>query len=336
MAATVVSNFDALSTGTVPTAANTGFDSVFIAGTVVGDTALKYQGTASIDGSGAAYFTRLLSSRVKIYDAFYFYPETSPSAAIIIVEARSTSSTGAVAYQVQMMTGRTLRIRNSSQTAVATGTVALPIGQWSRVEVGVNNGAAEVRIYAGTSAVESSTPSETLTASYTQTDIDWLSIGQISTATFDWHLDYVRTDPDTWVGPLVAAPSAVVAAGPDQSGIEPGATVALTSAGSTTTGLSWTQTSGPAAALSSASSASPTFIAPPTLAGVTLVYRATDTATGIFDEVAIGILAASRRVKIGGVMVPTYRRAAPPSPPPTAIYPNDATYPSDTLYPIGD
>ncbi len=306
MATTIVSTFDNVPDGVAATAANTGFDTVFIGGTAVGDISTKYQGTASIDGSGVAYFTRLLSSAIKVYDAFYIYPESSPSAITAIVEARSTGSTGAVAYQVQMTTTRTIRLRNSSQAAVATGTVVLPLNQWSRIEVGVNNGAAEVRIFAGTSAVESSTPSETLTGAYANTDIDWLSIGQINTATFTWHLDHVRTNPDTFVGPLVAA--AAMLAGPDQVDIEPGATVQLTSAGSTTTGRAWTQRSGPTVALSSTTAEVVTFTAPPSLTGATMVFRVTDVATGGFDEVSIIALPSSRRVVIGGVTTPVFRR----------------------------
>lgn len=107
---------------------------------------------------------------------------------------------------------------------------------------------------------------------------------------------------------------AVMNAGADQTGIEPGATVTLDSSGSTgvSAGRTWSQVSGATVSLSSTTATSPTFTAPPELTDTTLVFRVTDNATSTSDDVSIGVLRASRRVKIGGVMTPVYRRVTLP------------------------
>lgn len=105
--------------------------------------------------------------------------------------------------------------------------------------------------------------------------------------------------------------SATMNAGPNQVEVEPGTLVTLDSSASTgvTSGRTWTQQSGTAVVLSSTTATMPTFIAPPTLSGGVLTFRVTDNSSGAVDDVSVTIFPASRRIKLGGIMVPSYRRA---------------------------
>lgn len=101
-------------------------------------------------------------------------------------------------------------------------------------------------------------------------------------------------------------------AGPDQT-VSPGATVTLTGLGSTDpdgtiTGYDWEQVSGPAVTLSSTTAAEPTFTAPSTVAGTTLVFGVVVTddraATSEQDTVTITVgPSASMLVRVDGEWV---------------------------------
>jgi len=101
-------------------------------------------------------------------------------------------------------------------------------------------------------------------------------------------------------------------AGADQINIEPYATVTMTGSGNDSDGSIasgvWTQTSGtPTVTINNASTTTPNYEAPATLAGTTLVFRYTVTdnlgATG-YAEVSHTILYALERRVVGGVQVP--------------------------------
>lgn len=103
----------------------------------------------------------------------------------------------------------------------------------------------------------------------------------------------------------------IMDAGTDQNDVEPFTTVELDSGLSTglSGGRTWTQQSGPTVTMTGATSTVMSFEAPGTLAGATLVFRVADDGNASnYDEVSVTVLPASRRVKIGGVMVPVKRR----------------------------
>jgi len=107
-------------------------------------------------------------------------------------------------------------------------------------------------------------------------------------------------------------------AGPDQSNIEAYGSVQLAGSGSDPDGsiasYSWNHISGASsnAALSSTTTASPSYTAPGTLAGSTDVWRLTVTdnqgATDT-DDISVTVLPARERAVIGGVEVPVNIRA---------------------------
>lgn len=96
-----------------------------------------------------------------------------------------------------------------------------------------------------------------------------------------------------------ASPPVAMSAGADLVDVEPGSTVELDSSESTyvTAGRTWSQTAGPAVTLSSTTATAPTFVAPYTMNGTTLTFRVTDNATGLYDEVNVGVDYASSRVR---------------------------------------
>lgn len=103
-------------------------------------------------------------------------------------------------------------------------------------------------------------------------------------------------------------------AGSAQTNLEPGVVVTVGGTDSdpdgTISSIAWTQVSGPTVSLSSSTVASPTFVAPATLNGDTVVLRKTVTDNGGLTGTAtvnVGVLPASRITKINGAMTPTYR-----------------------------
>lgn len=106
-----------------------------------------------------------------------------------------------------------------------------------------------------------------------------------------------------------AAP--VANAGPDQYAVEPWSTVTLTGAASTDDGTittyAWSQTAGPAVALSG-TGATRTFTAPPSMDGSTQTFSLTVTDnTGLIstpDTVVVTVLPATEFMRKNGVWVP--------------------------------
>lgn len=98
--------------------------------------------------------------------------------------------------------------------------------------------------------------------------------------------------------PAAAAPPVTQNAGPDQVGKEPGELVTLTGTGDT-----WTQISGsPTVTLTTVSPTVRTFIAPATLAGVTLGFRNSQTGTTP-DDMTVAVLLAPERVNVSSAWV---------------------------------
>lgn len=103
-----------------------------------------------------------------------------------------------------------------------------------------------------------------------------------------------------YIGPATTNSPPTANAGPDQSSLEPYSTVTLDGSGSsdsdgTVASYAWTQTSGtPTVTLSSSTAQKPTFTAPATVAGSSLVFSLVVTdnlgANSTADTVSIGVL----------------------------------------------
>lgn len=160
----------------------------------------------------------------------------------VSLESTTGAADGTIGYRILAADGTTVAYAGFALTGRSTGTAAIAFAR-----------------FGSTKATGSG---------YTSDKIDELQASDLTTG---------------WLGPYVAAPTAN--AGSDQLLVEPFTTVTLNGTGSTDPGASaltyaWTQTSGAAVTLSSTTAASPTFTAPATLAGTSLVFSLVVTNTG--------------------------------------------------------
>lgn len=259
----------------------------------------------------------------------YFKVPANPTAAAIVAIAFTGSTT--FSYRLVVNTTGKLSLQNAASSNVWNGTIALTAGQWYRVEIvavagtTTTNGTLKLDYYAAdsTTPVEagfSSTTANTGTIAHTNWQVGWLS-GSWSTApAFD---DLAMDDTVTsYIGPVPTNAAPTANAGADQTGIEPGTTATLDGSGSsdsdgTVAAYSWrlvSKTSGAPSPyqMSALNIQKPTFLMPPTSAGVTYVFGLTVTdnsgAASTEDTVSIGGLAAGEFLNVGGVNVPAYVR----------------------------
>jgi len=178
-------------------------------------------------------------------------------------------------------------IQDAGGTILATAASALVAGTAYGVEIQTSpgttttDGTIKCQLYAV------SDPS-TLLFNYSATNVSAGSgsnilrgqLGSNTSETIDVTFDDVlwRTGTLTPVGYVGANQTPTANAGPDQTGVEPFATVTLNGSGSfdpdvgDTITYAWTQTAGTTVSLSSSTVAQPTFTAPATLTGGTLTF----------------------------------------------------------------
>lgn len=196
----------------------------------------------------------------------------------------------------------------STDNVVWTSPSALVNNQWYRFSVraaalGTTSGNIALDYY----LMDSNTPVSTGYSSTTantgsgNTAINSWRFGRISTTTMsDFWWDDIAVDDTNSVeiGPVTNAPTAN--AGTDQVNLEPFDTVILNGSGSsaispaTIQGYSWIQTAGPTVTLSGATTVSPTYMAPATVAGCTITVSLTVTdsnsLSSLADTVSVSVL----------------------------------------------
>lgn len=198
--------------GTNFTASNTSYDSVSPT-TATADTVIKHVGTSSLKsaGTGELYLTHIFPSDTPAhYRRFYIYPRSTPSANAPLCYARTSGD--ALCYEIRLTTSRTIQIRNSSYALQATTTTALPLDEWSRVEIAHNNGTATVRVYTGgdlDAAAGSFT--EEISGTYATTAVAKVTTGWTSAAsTFNYNLDDAAGSDSDWVGPAAMSAGTLI------------------------------------------------------------------------------------------------------------------------------
>lgn len=229
---------------------------------------------------------------------YYFYATGAPGSdldqLLLYNGQASTAATDRLTIRRES-TGH-LRVFDSA-SAQKWQSAAIPAANtWYRVELRYQStGTLTIAYYAGdsTTAIEGPTALTgcTVPPSINNARLGKRVSGATTTAITEWYDDWqIEQNPSTagnWpLGPTPVSAAPTANAGPDQQSVEPFTTVTLDGAGSqaasgsSITGYAWTQTGGTTVALSSTTTAQPTFTAPASIAGTTLTFSLVVTATG--------------------------------------------------------
>jgi hypothetical protein len=275
-------SFESGSQGTTITSTNTVYNT--ITGTATFDDSVAAAGMYSgkMVGTGSTAITlqeTLASNQTSRYVRRYFMVTVLPSGAVVntLIRVRLTATTVA---QVVLNTGGTVQIRNANVT-VATSATIMPINTWFRLEWyidGTTTDTQTLRIYTGSLLNSAVTPTETITGAYTQGAFNRVQDG-IGTPAYPgtvW-IDEAQDQLNNWPGPATGTNQPpIVSAGYSQS-VLPNDTIVLDGTGSvdpdgTIASYAWAQTTGTSVVLSSTTVAQPTFTAPASMNGATLVF----------------------------------------------------------------
>lgn len=283
-----------------------------------GSKSLRFTTSATADTAILGF--NFADSQATVAVQFYFRFDALPAAANTICQIRNASS--GVASIIIDATGKPRASYTGGQGALST--VALTPGTVYRFGLTVNLGATGTgdssvtyAFYVGDSTTAQHTTTSTGLSLGTGT-IASCRIGKTSgseTTTIAANYDDFRatTGTATLLGPESANSAPTANAGPDQTGLEPAATVTLDGSGSsdsdgTIASYTWVQTAGSPTVTLAGTGATRTFTAPLTLAGTTLTFGLTVTdnlgASSTQDTMTVTVLPAAERIAIGGVWVP--------------------------------
>ena len=296
MAATILWQNDCSipTSGTTLTTANTtggsnnGISSPFIGSgnTLASDSSVTFgSGSQSWKfaqaGANAVLARITWASAYADWSAVFAWRHTaSPTATAAVFRGFSDAAYTTVAWSVGITTGNKVQlVQAGGNTANSTGTLT-PGDEYTAVfRANSTAGTATVTFYTYGTAVVVATATVTTVGTPTVNSAfigintgNSLAQANIAQMQIGHDGDITRTD--------IVNHAPVANAGPDQSGIEPYATVTLDGSGSSdidgdTLTYAWTQTDGASVTLSSSTAASPTFTAPATLDGDTLTFSLT-------------------------------------------------------------
>lgn len=249
----------------------------------------------------------------RIVCAFWFrVPNGGAVTSNQVISTIDVRGTGQQACQVKIRTNLTLVLAPANIDLAASASPALTPGTWYYIQYAATAGAdtttgrAEFNILNANGSVFWNYANSAVNCRTEELGrARWGGI--VSTGVAGWADGDIISDPQLvrlstgWPGMLVLGDT--VDAGPDQLGFEPWVDT-VTLAGDSSNGVYvWSQLSGTAVTLSSASVALPTFTAPPGLAsGESLVFRLSNGA--IADTVTITILPAVEFIWNGTTWLP--------------------------------
>lgn len=156
------------------------------------------------------FFTDSFAARTTLYRRFYVFPTTTPGTGMSILRILTGTTIHA---RITCESTRQLAL-HSSTTIVTTMATVLPLNEWSRVELRyVARNKLEVRVYAGDTAMHSTTATETALIDLPAggTSADNVKIGFVgSTASQSWYFDADEMNDATWPGPAVTVTAVTV------------------------------------------------------------------------------------------------------------------------------
>lgn len=231
-----------------------------------------------------------------LWFSMYFKVTVAPTAACALVTCYFTDTK---IGDIRILTDSTIQLRSvSTQRAVSS---AITVGQWYRLAFqfspnSTGTGICRLKLYGGVNLDNTThlfdSGNQTLTAPVTGSNNIRVGVAAAD-ATMRYVMDRFRADNATeplGLGGVTNNPP-TANAGPDQTGILPGAQVTLSGTGSsdpdgTVTNHTWTQTAGPTVTLSGTGTGSRTFTAPSVVGGTTLTFSLVVTDNGGLDSTA--------------------------------------------------
>lgn len=216
MTLSFVENFEGGADGDAVTSSNTSFTSVTGSGCTFAASPAPAEGSLSMAVTAAAgvdnFVQNTFSATPLWLRRFYVRP---PSTLTGIVHLLTTRGSNAQRNRVRLNADRTVSLLNGS-TVVWTSVTALPAGQWSRIEVRIDNGAGQqqARLYVGADPNTTTATEDSGNRTYNQGTIDLARLGQINTgttATTRVDYDAVADSTDTWPGPVTPSVASISA-----------------------------------------------------------------------------------------------------------------------------
>ena len=274
------------------------------AATLTGNTASTYP-RWYITGNPTRYVARM----------WFRIPALPVTATKVLIQILSAS--GQQMGSINMLAAGTLRCQVNGVSTGPTSSYAVALDTWYALELAVTkevaggDGVVEYRLTddQGTVlATATNTNRATSQDAMYEVRFGMAKTSELTPIVVDDI--YARDRASGWLGEYTPQPEAH--AGPDQTGINPYATITLDGSGSTIPGggtpnYQWTQTGGSSVVLSSATSAQPTFTAPATLAGETLTFQlVVDDGTDESEPDTVMIVVAPHTawMILGGGLVP--------------------------------
>lgn len=229
--------------------------------------------------------------QISLSDCFYYSGPPSGDAPVHQVTVGATSCAS-----ICITAAGFVRIKGVAGATLATATAALTAGHWYRFETQILSDASAGTVACQWYIDDGATQTGSLSVSGRNTRGG--AITNVDRGTADsaaagylanWYYSNLQAKDGTTTA-LGAFPTYAANAGPDQSGVEPYVTVTLDASGSSgASTYAWTQTGGTAVTLAGATTAHPTFTAPATLNGDSLVFTLVVNGNSDPDTVTVSV-----------------------------------------------
>lgn len=174
-------------------------------------TSVKKSGTGSAyyNTTGLyGYMMRTFGATTARYWSFYLYLEAAPSANTPIFFVGTSQADVDRVFQVTLNTNRTVKVQQGSAAIIvgSSTTGALPLNQWSRLDVSYASGAVTCEMYPGDAncdaPVGTATSGDQAGGAITITPVSHLHIGVGNATTNQFYIDEFREATSTLPDPV--------------------------------------------------------------------------------------------------------------------------------------